>query len=392
MQLPQGSGGNGTLKYSIVPTDSSNSIPNGLTLDGGRRKITGTPDTLQGPTEYSYIVTDSDRAGADSDSLTFNISVISESLPSFGSATIDNQFYAVNEANVDLDLPAATGGNGGLSYTLTPALARGLTFDASARKITGTPTEVKGSTEYTYTVTDSDMFGPDSASLTFNIQTAIESMPSFGGATIPLQVYILNENVPASAATPLPAATGGNAPLTYSIRNLHNGLTFDPTTRKIWGTPTGGFSNKNVTYGVTDSDLVDPDSDSIVFNLQVHSRNTEPHFDGMTVRDQVFFVNETVVDLQLPPGRSGNGTLKRTLTPALPAGLSFNANGERKITGTPTVIMGNTQYTYTITDSEVFTPDSATLTFDIQVTAQGCGASLWQPDHPQPDLHQGRGN
>ena len=86
--------------------------------------------------------------------------------PTFGTDTIAAQSYTQNTAIATLQLPEATGGDAPLVYSLSPAVPAGLTFDAAAREITGTPTATQAATTYTYTVTDDD---GDTASLTFTI-------------------------------------------------------------------------------------------------------------------------------------------------------------------------------------------------------------------------------
>ena len=81
-----------------------------------------------------------------------------------------NVQYRIGTA-VAVSLPIATGGAGGvgaLTYTLTPALPTelGLTFDAMARTVTGTPTAVLDATVYTYQVEDAN---EDTADLTFSL-------------------------------------------------------------------------------------------------------------------------------------------------------------------------------------------------------------------------------
>ena len=44
-------------------------------------------------------------------------------------------------------MPAATGGDGALSYALSPGLPPELAFDSSALRVSGTPTEAMGPTE-----------------------------------------------------------------------------------------------------------------------------------------------------------------------------------------------------------------------------------------------------
>ena len=86
--------------------------------------------------------------------------------PSFGSAAVSAQTYPKGTAVTVLTLPAATGGNGLLTYSLSPTLPNGLVFNAATRTLTGTPTVGQAETTYTYTVTDDD---GDTDSVTFTI-------------------------------------------------------------------------------------------------------------------------------------------------------------------------------------------------------------------------------
>lgn len=81
--------------------------------------------------------------------------------PSFAEFVTD-QTWTVGVA-IHMSLPAATGGNPPLTYRLSPDLQSGLTFDAAARTISGTPTAVQ-STTYVYSATDDD---DDTASIQF---------------------------------------------------------------------------------------------------------------------------------------------------------------------------------------------------------------------------------
>ena len=65
-----------------------------------------------------------------------------------------NQTYTVGTAIDALTLPEASGGNGALAYSLSPNVP-GLTFNATTRQLTGTPSTA-GTYAMTYTVTDED--------------------------------------------------------------------------------------------------------------------------------------------------------------------------------------------------------------------------------------------
>ena len=111
-----------------------------------------------------------------------------DTAPDFGTSTVMNQNYAANTSITDLVLPAATGGNGALSYALTPALPAGLSFSASTRTLSGTPTAGQAATTYTYKVTDADanMADSDADTLTFTIAVTYGCAGStaVGGATV----------------------------------------------------------------------------------------------------------------------------------------------------------------------------------------------------------------
>ena len=92
-----------------------------------------------------------------------------QSGPSFGSATIDDMSFLTYDAGIAITLPEATGGTAPLTYSLTGTLPTGLSFDASTRVLSGSPTALQTTAvTYTYTVTDSAT-SPQTASLTFDI-------------------------------------------------------------------------------------------------------------------------------------------------------------------------------------------------------------------------------
>lgn len=76
---------------------------------------------------------------------------------------VSDQTWTVGVA-IHMSLPAATGGNPPLTYGLSPELQAGLTFDAAARTISGTPSAVQAATPYVYSATDDD---DDTASIQF---------------------------------------------------------------------------------------------------------------------------------------------------------------------------------------------------------------------------------
>ena len=76
--------------------------------------------------------------------------------PSFGNVAAADYRFRVGHRLVDLTLPAASGGNGTLTYSLAPPLGNGLAFDAATQTISGTPAAAANRATYIYTVTDAD--------------------------------------------------------------------------------------------------------------------------------------------------------------------------------------------------------------------------------------------
>ena len=142
LTLPEVTGGTPPLTYSLTPA-----LPAGLTFDAATRTVSGTPLAVSPATEYTYTVTDA--ANASSSVPLFTIEVKARDVSGHGGLT-----YEVGTAIDPLTLPEVTGGTPPLTYSLTPALPAGLTFDAATRTVSGTPTAVSPATEYIYTVTD----------------------------------------------------------------------------------------------------------------------------------------------------------------------------------------------------------------------------------------------
>ena len=104
---------------------SCRALPEGLSYDGATRTLSG---TLSADATYAaesegytltYQVTDQD--GDAPAALEFTIVV--HGMPSFHAQVVDDQVYQAGEA-VSLGLPAAVGGNNGLTYMLEGSCLR----------------------------------------------------------------------------------------------------------------------------------------------------------------------------------------------------------------------------------------------------------------------------
>ena len=158
-----------TLQYKVaVNNNSGPSVtvsPTDLTNLEASSKVTVTTGSTAHATAATVTVTVTD--GTDEVTLTFDVTVQADATPSFGTNTQDDLSYTKDEAITTVTLPEATGGNGTITYALTPDLSAGLAIDSGTRELTGTPTAAAASAEYTWKATDSD---GSAAELTFNLE------------------------------------------------------------------------------------------------------------------------------------------------------------------------------------------------------------------------------
>ena len=226
------------------------------------------------------------------------------------------------------------------------------------------------------------------ASTESSYATCPDRSPSFGSETI--------ANISADvgqAITPvtLPEATGGDYGLTYSFDEdtpLPNGLTFDPGTRILSGTPTQTSCGAFV-YTVTDADPTDPDSDTISVNIFVLDPDRpSPEFVVSSIPDWTYSVTANATALQLPAAVGGFGPLRYSITPELPAGMSFNPD-TFIISGVPTATLATTQYTYTVRNrADCASSDSDSITFSITIPTP----TVLEPPYIQPTGVTATGN
>ena len=352
--LPAASGGNGTLSYSLTPSIR------GLTFDAGSRTLYGTPREA-GTYHMRYRVQDED---GDTDSQAFTIAVqaqVQDTAPVL--PKISDKAYPTGNY-VNETLPAASGGNGALSYSLTPSI-RGLTFDAGSRTLYGTPREA-GTYHMRYRVQDEDG-DTDSQAFTIAVQAQVQDtapvLPKISDKAYPTGNYV-NET--------LPAASGGNGALSYSLTPSIPGLMFDAGSRALYGTPS--YSDRYyVSYLVRDED---GDTDVQSFTIFVH--HTAPYFQSSPVSDLTFTKGTRITPLTLPVATNAhlvNETLSYSLTPSVP-GLTFDTR-TRTLRGTPRTA-GTYHMTYRVEDDDGDTDSHAFV-----ITVQ-------EPSPPEPSRGEKR--
>ena len=164
-----------TVDVSAAFDDHDNDALTYTAVSGDTAALTVTEAalTLTGVAAGTATVTVTASDGEDSASDAFAVTVEADTQPSFASDIADRT-YTRGAAITTLTLPLASGGNGALSYSLTPAPPAGLVFDPDARTLSGTPTAAQAATAYTYRAEDAD---GDVAGQSFTIEVTAENIP-----------------------------------------------------------------------------------------------------------------------------------------------------------------------------------------------------------------------
>ena len=146
--------------------------------------------------------------------------------PTFDVSHIADRSYTQGLAIDPATLPEATGGDGALTYAISPDLPAGLAFDAATRTLSGTPAASQAATLYTYTATDSDMLDPDSASLTFRM--TVEAVASVSISAEVAEVSEGDDRTPVAVTLTLSEAVTGDVTVALaSIGSARLGSDFD---------------------------------------------------------------------------------------------------------------------------------------------------------------------
>ena len=332
------SGGLGPYTFS-----STGLLPTGLSLNTSTGVIYGTP-SVAGYTNVEILVTDSTSPGPQSDSQILNIRVTPD-LTITTSAEIPNDRMNVTISPIIL---SAGGGSSPYMWQLVYGyLPEGITLNTTTGVLSGTPMD-KGNFTFTIQVTDADNTTAEKA-FYWHISgdLSITTSAVADGAKDTPYSFMLD-------------AEGGIKPYTWSLVNgtLPSGLSLNPTTGTIYGTPTVLQTN-SFTIEVSDGDSPAL-TDQRTYNMQT--------------LDELYVYTRTI-----PNGRvdeAYTATISAALgTPpyswrlesgVLPPGLTLTSSPTiATLEGTPAVVG---TYTFALEVSDTGTPvDQAVKQYTIEI-------------------------
>ena len=225
--VPTNISGGAIVSWQRNPT----TLPSGLTFNESTGVISGNPDTVQStPLQYSFLAIND--GGNAENIFTITILPIQPSSLTYSNSVFefpkevrtDPEDPSTSNYQSPLSLIPTISGDPVDSWSISPELPSGLSFNISTGEISGIPTE--GTGVINYTVTATNLGGSDS----FNFSLKIKDVPPTNLEYLPND-YALDTGDNIFIAAPF---NEGGTIKTYSITpNLPNGLEFNTSSGEI---------------------------------------------------------------------------------------------------------------------------------------------------------------
>ena len=369
--------------------ESGEALPTWLLFDTNTRTFTGTPRETDTPATYLIRVTATDDGTPpSSSSATFTLTAIEvndaptadagpnetvaagETVTLDATRSVDPEGHPLDYTWSQTDGPDVDLGDGDtamLTFTAPP----GLTTDAvlTFALVVTDASNAASPPDVVQIVVEA---GAVQAAPTVSIRAALSSINEGESATFIVEVKpVPDADLPVAVRiSGDPAFGAADEELTTTI------LANTPSARVAVSTVDDSQDEPNgrIVATVRDGDAYDPgtsasasvtvwDDDPSPFVLPANPPDKVPSFGSVVVADRIFTVGQDAGSVPLPSVTGGDVPVRYSLSPVLPAGLSFDAS-LLTIVGTPTEALAATVFTYTARDRD---GDSASLTFHIIV-------------------------
>ena len=342
----------GAVSYSIYEIIGGTAIYNSNVLSPASSSVvTGlTPGQT-----YTFRVKLLDSNGLEDDNTNdLSTATIGVTPPSALTYSSNPAVYTVGSL-ISINSPTVAGG-AITSYSISPTLPTGLSFDTTNGQITGTPSALSNATGYTITANNSG----GSTSVTVSISVNFAGLSSITGATG--STLTLNWTNIANAVSYTIFNTTSGSPVFISTVNA-------PTSSY---TVTGLSAGTNYKFQIRATNVLGvTDTNTTQFSANTISTGP-PSSLTYSTNPAVYFVGSAISTNS--PTVSGGAVTSYSISPSLPTGLSFNTtNGQ--ITGTPSILSNAANYTITATNAGGSTTATLALTANFSGISSITGAT-----------------
>jgi Putative Ig domain len=312
--------------YTTTP-----SLPGGLYLNPATGIISGTPTQTTG--YNTYIIKGSNANGDFTQAISFDVVI-----PPPSNLTYPNPITLYLNTPFS-PIPPTTISGTVSSYTISPTLPGLLTFDPVTGEIGGFPSVLSPPTIYTITAANSTA----SIIYTTSIRVVIPPPSGFSYSS----PHLFTQGTPITGITPSITGTG----ITFTAASLPAGLSINPTTGEITGTPT--TVTPSTVYIIRASNSTDFVTAPITIGVQIAAPS------NLSYPSPLIF-EERVPISGINPGIVGTPDTYE-IYPTLPPGINFNP-GNGQINGTPTLASPSASYTITARNTTGFTTATTNIT------------------------------
>jgi Tol biopolymer transport system component len=281
-------------------------------------------------------VTATNTGGSSSKIISIQVSEVVPSISYTGSP------FTYKKGTPITDLSPTNSGGPISSCSVLPALPSGLSLTSSC-VITGTPTVIIASANYTITAANS---AGSSAGATISIGV-VDAAPAISFTASPY-TFMLNTLV----STFVPTNTGGGIASCTISPTLPTGLSFNTSTCAISGTPTALSTATNYTVTATNPG----GSSAATVNITVRDSAPVITYAGSPY---IFAPNNLITTVT--PSNTGGAITSCASSPSLPTGLSLDQT-TCALMGTPTTNTAAASYSITATNSGGSNSTAITIT------------------------------